>query len=683
MAPDELYRLGMQSIRQSETDKAIAYFSEAARLDPANPLFYLLLGKAWHLKNDTDQAIFYCRKALSLDPDNPDLLYNLAGLLKEQGNFAEAISLYSQVTASRPDFFEGHYHLADALGESGDTLSAVKYYRKAVELNPESFASLNNLGNLMIELGDLKTAREYLEKALKLKPDSPQILNNMGFIAGELYDLELEIEYYLKALEAAPEFTEPCHNLAIAYERQGKISEARKYYQQVLKTEPDNQLYKLHSETICPVIPFNNEEIDNYRTNLENTLDHYQNRIEVDFSKLLSSNAELPHYLVYQGRNELTLRKKYAAVFKNCFPEANHTRKPGKPQIGMVVTCHHESIFCKSMKGILNGFGPEQFAITIVYNKPGMEPYFRQFLKNPAIDYLFLRDDFSAMARQIAGRNLDILYYWEVGTDTLNYFLPFCRLAPVQCTSWGWQVTTGIPQMDYYISCEPVETEEADNHYSEKLYRLKSLPYFYYRPSIPLNLKEKSYFGLPGDQRIYLCTQNLRKVHPDFDRIIAEILRRDSGSVAVFISDHKKNITDLLYRRLNHYYPDISSRVKFLPRMNETDYLNLLSLCDLSLDTIYYGGVNTTYDAFACATPVITMPTQFHRGRYTYAVYKTMGILDCVAASPEEYISLALKIAGNPELRKDISARIKERSGLIFENGAAIAELAQFFESVL
>jgi hypothetical protein len=31
----------------------------------------------------------------------------------------------------------------------------------------------------------------------------------------------------------------------------------------------------------------------------------------------------------------------------------------------------------------------------------------------------------------------DLIYYWKVGTDALNYFLPFGRLAPVQCTGWA------------------------------------------------------------------------------------------------------------------------------------------------------------------------------------------------------------------------------------------------------
>ena len=30
----------------------------------------------------------------------------------------------------------------------------------------------------------------------------------------------------------------------------------------------------------------------------------------------------------------------------------------------------------------------------------------------------------------------------------MNYFLPFARLAPVQCTGWGSTITSGVPAVD-------------------------------------------------------------------------------------------------------------------------------------------------------------------------------------------------------------------------------------------
>ena len=50
--------------------------------------------------------------------------------------------------------------------------------------------------------------------------------------------------------------------------------------------------------------------------------------------------------------------------------------------------------------------------------------------------------------RQVRAAACDLIYYWEVGSDAMNYFLPFARLAPVQCTGWGSTMTSGVPAVD-------------------------------------------------------------------------------------------------------------------------------------------------------------------------------------------------------------------------------------------
>jgi protein O-GlcNAc transferase len=121
-----------------------------------------------------------------------------------------------------------------------------------------------------------------------------------------------------------------------------------------------------------------------------------------------------------------------------------------------------------------------------------------------------------------------------------------------------------------------------------------------------------------------------------------------------------------------------------MERLPEVEYLNLVVRCDVILDTLYYtGGANTTYDAFACGTPVVTLPTQFHRGRYTTAAYKQIDILDCIAENEEDYINIAVKLGTDPEYRKVIKDRITANCPVLFEDKAAVDELAEFFQKAL
>src|SRR6185437_8243427 len=80
---------------------------------------------------------------------------------------------------------------------------------------------------------------------------------------------------------------------------------------------------------------------------------------------------------------------------------------------------------------------------------------------------------------QISQQAFDILLYADIGMDLLSYYLAFARLAPVQCTTWGHPVTSGISQIDYFISSQELEPADADSHYSEKLVKLSSPPTYF------------------------------------------------------------------------------------------------------------------------------------------------------------------------------------------------------------
>src|SRR5207253_8406700 len=114
-------------------------------------------------------------------------------------------------------------------------------------------------------------------------------------------------------------------------------------------------------------------------------------------------------------------------------------------------------------------------------------------------------------AAVIRDARFDLVHYWEVGTDTVNYFLPFFRPARVQCATWGWPVTTGNPRVDWYVSAEPLETPEAAGHYTERLALLESLPTCYERPPAPPAppgpAARRGAFGVGAGTPVYLCAQ--------------------------------------------------------------------------------------------------------------------------------------------------------------------------------
>src|SRR5208282_698753 len=139
-----------------------------------------------------------------------------------------------------------------------------------------------------------------------------------------------------------------------------------------------------------------------------------------------------------------------------------------------------------------------------------------------------------------------------------------------QCVTWGHPVTTGLGSLDYFVSSELFENAEADAQYRETLVRLKGMPYFSYRPPPPVP-RDRAYFTLPEDAHLYGCPQSLFKLHPDFDCILGDILRRDPAGILVLNQSafaHYRHWEEILRQRFATSLADVSRQIRFLPRLN-------------------------------------------------------------------------------------------------------------------
>lgn len=76
------------------------------------------------------------------------------------------------------------------------------------------------------------------------------------------------------------------------------------------------------------------------------------------------------------------------------------------------------------------------------------------------------------------------------------------------------------------------------------------------------------------------------------------------------------------------------------------------------LDTYPYGGCLSTLDALAHGVPVISLPSSFVRGRFTLALYRQMGFMECVASSIEHYLDIAFQLATQPSYLEGVVERL-------------------------
>jgi predicted O-linked N-acetylglucosamine transferase (SPINDLY family) len=399
-------------------------------------------------------------------------------------------------------------------------------------------------------------------------------------------------------------------------------------------------------------------------------------------SDLLSAANEPPFNLQFHHRDVRPLKEAYASIFRYVGPDRQPRRSGGRIRIACLVTLQHEVGFLRLIWDTLKRLDSDAFELIILCMSSAVSK-FRAAMRNRDVTVVPIPEQPNRIIEAVSEERPDILYYFEVGTDAINYFLPFFRIAPVQCTSWGIQVTSGIPNVDYYLSNELVEPADGQDHYSEKLICARTLLSYQLPVRRPAPGKTRAAFGFSAEHDVYLLPQHLGKFHPDFDPALADILRRDPAGLIAIISDRFGHGANKLRERFHAVMPDVSNRVVFLPKQTVPDYLSLLDAADVLLDPPHFGGVTTTYDSLSLDKPIVTLPSAFHRGRYTYGCYRKMQLDDCVAVNLEDYVEKALKLGRHADYREFVVGRIREAKGRLFEDADAVRELERIFRLLL
>ena len=264
-----------------------------------------------------------------------------------------------------------------------------------------------------------------------------------------------------------------------------------------------------------------------------------------------------------------------------------------------------------------------------------------------------------------------------------TFSLASLRLAPVQVAGWGHPITTGLPNVDYFVSSREMEPEDGAASYRERLVLLSGLGTHYATPAAP-GQAVRDEFGLPGDRALYLVPQSLFKIHPENDAVLAEVMARDANGILVFFAAPHDSVTAAFQARLTQALArhglQLADRAIFLPYMTHSEYLRVNTVCDVMLDTLHWSGGNTSLDALACGLPLVTLPGRFMRGRQSMAMLRLLGMHELIASDVAGYVATAVKVGGDRELRAALSARIKAGLPTLFNRDEPIRELEDFFE---
>ncbi len=670
------YNKGRKLAAKGELHAALKHYLQATLLNANHTKAWINMGNLQKRLGNFKQAISCYEASIKAD-NNPDAWVNLGNTLLALGDGSGSINCYQQALKKEPSHIFASINLGVSLIEQNLFEQAFKHLTNALGQHTGNPGLLMVLGNLYMATGRTTDAIDAFENALSATQE-PEL--NCILSLGDAYSKNDSADKGLEILELHREkFASSVDmNLALGqqHKNEGRFVKAREYFGIVREIRPDDLFASLRYQSLCPIIMPSVQAIEHYRSSLASTLDKaLQHHWKLKVDELFVSNCEPPFYLSFHGQNDLPLKNRYGELFSRNLPMI---REPifgkEKPHVAVIVTPGHEGIFLKCVIPMLNGFSHNELKVTVLCPRSSLN-VIRKQVHSQAIEFFPIAGRINNTMDQLRQAGFDLIYYHEIGSDSLNYFLPYFRLAPIQCTTWGIQVTSGIPAMDCYLSSQWTETEQAQQHYSEKLVLLNSLLQYQARPECIQQAKTRQNLGLSQQSNLYACPQNLAKIHPHFDAAMAGILRVDSAALIILVEWPTAEAGRQLWQRFHKSYSDVSNRLKVLPHLHQQDYYSLIKCADILLDPFYFTGVNCTFDAFAFNKIVVTWPGEFQRGRFTFGCYQRMNIFDAVATSPTDYISKAVSFATNLPMREDLEIRLSERTGILFEDSFIPSEL--------
>ncbi|BDI14801.1 hypothetical protein ANSO36C_06030 [Nostoc cf. commune SO-36] len=720
---EALYGLGMLAQQQEKYQNAEQFFQAALQLEPQAAAIHNSLGFTLQQQGKLEEAIASYKKALEILPDCIEVQVNISNVLhiqgklspeeqvhyadlnhqfafskQQTGDFKIAELYYRQAIALQPDFVLAHSNLGEVLQKQGRLNEAINCQQQAIKIKPDYHYAYHNLGYIFEEQGKFEEAIEAYKNALKIKPDFAISHNNLGNVLRELNQFDAAIESYQQAIKVQPDIDYIYFNLGLVFTQINKMQAAVEAFEQVVKLTPNHAFAKLG---ICisqlPIIYSSVDEITFRRNQYQQHLQNLAKTCELSNQQERAKAAEgvgtfQPFYLAYQGFNDRDLQQTYGEMIcqmmSSRYPQYSQPLlmpsldKNQKIRVGIISAFfYNHSNWKIPIKGWIENLDRSEFEL--FGYQPGIQQDDSTISANKTFDK-FIHGAYSVeqLCETIAHDKLHILIYPEFGMDIMTTQLGCLRLAPIQMTSWGHPDTSGLPTIDYYLSSDLMEPENAQEHYTEKIVKLPNLSTHY----IPLEILpeeiKKPDIGLKEDDIFFWCCQSLYKYLPNHDDVFPSIAKELENSKFVFIKHTSEETTEVFRQRLNHAFAalglDYQNHCLFLSSLSETKFAGTTALADVFLDSIGWSGCNSTLESIAHNIPVVTLPGELMRGRHSLAILKMMGIEETIASSKAEYVQIAIRLGKDAKYRQYISQQVGENKHKLYGDLKPVRALEDF-----
>jgi CRISPR-associated protein Csy1 len=594
----------------------------------------------------------------------------------------------------------GHVRAWNNLGIALQALDrideALRAFNYTLTLDPRYALAHFNLARIHNQRGDGKRALEHAQAAVQSDPGHVDAWLLIGDMHRRKRETANALAAFAAAVRAAPDHVAARITRAELVAEAGGYEEARAEFRRIADRVPTDLKAALSANLLLPQVYTSLDHLETARREYAEGLERMHEaaprfvfpRAEVALDEARWTNF----YLAYQGKNDRALQSRYGELHRRVLEPAvpelfvPRPKRSGGDRIRVGFLSHFffNCTAGRYFSSWITHLDRSRFESFVYYTNEWVADDTRAIAAAAHAFRHLPGRTLHAIAQQVVRDDLDILVYPELGMHPETFTLAGLRLAPVQCAGWGHPNTTGLGEIDWFISCADMEPPGAQAHYSE---RLALLPGLGTRYAVPKADSEGSRadFGIPGDRTLYLVPQSLFKIHPDNDELIARVLERDAKGAAVMFASHHDPLTQAFATRLAASLEkrriDIHERVFFLaPFIPHSRYLRLNALCDVMLDTLHWSGGNTSLDALASGLPVVTLPGGLMRGRQSQAMLRALGAGELVARDVDGYVETAVTLGRDASRRRALSQAIVANRSALFEREEPVRALEDFLD---
>jgi hypothetical protein len=244
----------------------------------------------------------------------------------------------------------------------------------------------------------------------------------------------------------------------------------------------------------------------------------------------------------------------------------------------------------------------------------------------------------------------DVVFYPSVGMSTLNVILSTFRLAPLQFMCLGHPATSRSPAIDY-VAVEEGYLGDPDC-FSERLLVVpnQSQPWVPPHESVrlPHDIRAE-----PSTVRIAV-TASTMKLNPEFLAVCRDILERSSVPVEFrFFCGGAVGLARVYVEKCVQRF--LPGALVYGP-VEYNAYIAKLNECDLFLSPFPFGNTNGIVDAVRQGIPGVCLDGREVHAHIDAELFRRLSLPGwLVAASREDYLAAALRLAGEHKTRQRIA----------------------------